>query len=256
VQQRVALRERNLGVLQGLTYADGPQAQPDAWAALQSSNSSVRVPGGESLDDLRARLTAAVLDIAAAHPGGESASSDGQGGTTHMGTCRTPHTLNTPSACLPACLMSAGQRVIVVSHGGALHALHAVARGYQARGKVANCSLTVLLAEADETVLQQQHQHQHQQPASVPGASSSSMQVAAEGHGDTQAAADDDPASPCQDSCAGAEGSSSSRAARHPSSQRCGSGCVQGGRLALLSWNEVDAQLQSETGFGGSSRAG
>jgi broad specificity phosphatase PhoE len=59
-----------MGVLQGLTYTDAPHEQPDAWAALQSDNTATKLPGGESLDELRERLTAAVLDVARTHPGG------------------------------------------------------------------------------------------------------------------------------------------------------------------------------------------
>jgi broad specificity phosphatase PhoE len=55
--------------LQGLTYTDAPHEQPDAWAALQSDNTATKLPGGESLDELRERLTAAVLDVARTHPG-------------------------------------------------------------------------------------------------------------------------------------------------------------------------------------------
>lgn len=57
-------------VLQGLTYTDAPHAEPEAWAALQSDSTATQVPGGESLDELRERLTAAVLDLARSHPGG------------------------------------------------------------------------------------------------------------------------------------------------------------------------------------------
>lgn len=56
-------------VLQGLTYTDAPHAEPEAWAALQSDSTATQVPGGESLDELRERLTAAVLDLARSHPG-------------------------------------------------------------------------------------------------------------------------------------------------------------------------------------------
>jgi broad specificity phosphatase PhoE len=73
VQQHPGLRERNLGILQGLTYAEGPAVQPEAWAALQSSSDSTRIPGGgESLDDLQQRMTAALLDIAGQYPGGHA----------------------------------------------------------------------------------------------------------------------------------------------------------------------------------------
>jgi probable phosphoglycerate mutase len=70
VQQHAGLREREIGVLQGLTRTDAPFKQPEAWAVLQSGEHSARIPGGgESLDDLRQRLTETLLDIAAQHPG-------------------------------------------------------------------------------------------------------------------------------------------------------------------------------------------
>lgn len=69
VCQHRGLRERHMGVLQGFTYTEAPHAQPEAWAALQSDDTRTRVPGGESLDELRERLTAAVLDVAHNHPG-------------------------------------------------------------------------------------------------------------------------------------------------------------------------------------------
>jgi probable phosphoglycerate mutase len=70
VQQHPGLRERNLGILQGLTYAEGPAVQPEAWAALQSSSNGTRIPGGgESLDDLQQRMTETLLDIAGQYPG-------------------------------------------------------------------------------------------------------------------------------------------------------------------------------------------
>ncbi|KAF6254738.1 pyridoxal phosphate-dependent transferase [Scenedesmus sp. NREL 46B-D3] len=109
VQQHPGLRERNLGLLQGLTYAEGPVAQPEAWAALQSSSNRTRIPGGgESLDDLQQRFTETLLDIAGQFP---------------------------------------GKRVLLVSHGGALHAAHRAARGYAARGKVINCGISIMMAE-------------------------------------------------------------------------------------------------------------
>jgi broad specificity phosphatase PhoE len=73
VQQHPGLRERNLGILQGLTYAEGPVKQPEAWAALQSSSNSTRIPGGgESLDDLQQRMTETLLDIAGQYSGGHT----------------------------------------------------------------------------------------------------------------------------------------------------------------------------------------
>eukprot|EP00882_Tetradesmus_deserticola_P024666 GHRQ01026972.1.p1 GENE.GHRQ01026972.1~~GHRQ01026972.1.p1 ORF type:complete len:355 (+),score=168.09 GHRQ01026972.1:117-1181(+) len=145
VQQHPGLRERNLGLLQGLTYAEGPVAQPAAWAALQRGSSSTRIPGGgESLNDLRQRMAATLLDIAGQYP---------------------------------------GKRVLLVSHGGALHAAHRAARGYDARGKVVNCGVSIMMAEpcssscncrrcslpgqqqrnAEQQQQEQQHQQQQQQ---------------------------------------------------------------------------------------------
>lgn len=43
--------------------------RPCVVTAQQADNTSTRVPGGESLDELRERLTAAVLDIARTHAG-------------------------------------------------------------------------------------------------------------------------------------------------------------------------------------------
>ncbi|WIA20793.1 hypothetical protein OEZ85_005153 [Tetradesmus obliquus] len=111
VQQHSGLRERHIGLLQGLTNKEAPMIQPEAWAALQSGDHASRIPGGgESLDELKQRLAQTLLEIAAQHQ---------------------------------------GQRVLVISHGGALHATHRAARGYEAHGKVSNCSISVVLAELD-----------------------------------------------------------------------------------------------------------
>jgi broad specificity phosphatase PhoE len=64
------LRERHFGHLQGLTYEEAPAAQPQAWAVMQGSCVHSRIPGGgESLQELDERIAAALLDIAATHPG-------------------------------------------------------------------------------------------------------------------------------------------------------------------------------------------
>lgn len=77
VQEHPGLRERHMGLLQGLTYAEAPVKQPMAWAALYGDSSSTRIPGGgESLNDLQERITAALLEIASWHPG------EGVGGGT------------------------------------------------------------------------------------------------------------------------------------------------------------------------------
>lgn len=46
--------------------------------------------------------------------------------------------------------------MLVVSHGGALHAVHRAARGFEAKGKVMNCSISVLLAEPVQLTPKQQ----------------------------------------------------------------------------------------------------
>lgn len=71
VHEHPGLRERHMGVLQGLTYAEAPAQQPLAWVALQSDSSSTRIPGGESLIDLQERITATLLEIASWYPGEE-----------------------------------------------------------------------------------------------------------------------------------------------------------------------------------------
>eukprot|EP00775_Hariotina_reticulata_P008455 gene8455-8639_t len=97
VQQHPGLRERHLGVLQGLTFDEAAAAEPEGWAALRSARSDAKIPGdGESLDDLQVRMVDAICEIASQHR---------------------------------------GKRVIVVSHGGALHSVHRAARGYQSMGK-------------------------------------------------------------------------------------------------------------------------
>lgn len=183
------LRERALGALTGLTYAEAPAAQPEAWAALQAPGGDVRIPGGgESLLDLRARMQHTLLELAAAHPGG---------------------------------------RLLVVSHGGALHAVHQVARGYAAPGRVGNCSVAVLMAEGRLAVAGQPRPLQNG-CCSGDGAAGTDSVV-----GSSPAAA-----------CAAADG---------------GSGRASRPLLAMLSWNDLHELakdgLFNPTGGGGDARA-
>ncbi|KAG1678972.1 hypothetical protein FOA52_013035 [Chlamydomonas sp. UWO 241] len=68
VLQVPALRERHLGVLQGLTPTEAAVSEPDALRMLRSGG---EMPGGgESVPQLRSRAAAAALSIARAHPGG------------------------------------------------------------------------------------------------------------------------------------------------------------------------------------------
>lgn len=100
------LRERALGVLQGLTYSDAAEQEPEAFLALRSRDSASAIPGGgESWNELCDRAAAALSSIAGAHP---------------------------------------GQRVVVVTHGGFINAAHHQATGHGPTGRVANCSINVL----------------------------------------------------------------------------------------------------------------
>ena len=94
VRQLPALRERDVGrLLEGVRRADAAQAAPQAFDALRRSarEPSLELPGGgESINALAARVGAALLGIARAHP---------------------------------------GERVVVVSHGGAIHAARRFAEG-------------------------------------------------------------------------------------------------------------------------------
>jgi broad specificity phosphatase PhoE len=75
VLQRADLRERNLGLLTGLTYAVAPQQQPAAWAQLQAASRDVCIDGGgESRNQLEQRAVCALQQLADAHAGGPAAS--------------------------------------------------------------------------------------------------------------------------------------------------------------------------------------
>ncbi|KAI3428708.1 hypothetical protein D9Q98_007532 [Chlorella vulgaris] len=92
VETDPSLRERCLGALQGLTLAQAAQQQPLAYAALHTRSHSGAPPRGapETLDELDARVTAALDSLAVQHP---------------------------------------GQRLLVVTHGGFLHAVQKRANG-------------------------------------------------------------------------------------------------------------------------------
>lgn len=245
VQQHPGLRERNLGVLQGLTYAEAPQAQPDAWAALQSSSSSARIPGGgESLDDLQLRMAGALLDIAAQYP---------------------------------------GKRVLLVSHGGALHAAHRAARGYAARGKVFNCGISIMMAELHSSCPsrssslpgQQQPPQQHSCEQLEQQAQCRAQGASAESGGqhnsrsncssslDGQSCKQHGSSIHLEADCRGAAAQQTCIDKSHCSSDDCGANPVKqqeasGGRMALLVWNDghelVAHGMLDASSFGGSAK--
>jgi 2,3-bisphosphoglycerate-dependent phosphoglycerate mutase len=79
------LRERHLGVLQGLTGEEAAARQPDAWKAFKSRDAGLALAGGESLGEFSRRIVGFVEEIIDRH---------------------------------------AGDRVLIVTHGGALDAVY------------------------------------------------------------------------------------------------------------------------------------
>ena len=115
------LRERRLGALQGRTTKEAHARWPQLWRAFQSDDGGAAAPrssepgadangGIESADEVRRRAGAALAEIAAAH---------------------------------------AGQRVVVVSHGGCIHsAIMAVCTDLSDVAHIGNCSITTLVPAA------------------------------------------------------------------------------------------------------------
>ncbi|HEX4985234.1 MAG TPA: histidine phosphatase family protein [Burkholderiales bacterium] len=63
------LRERHLGVLQGLTGEEAPVSQPDAWRAFKSREAAMPLEGGESLGDFSARILGFLREAVQRHAG-------------------------------------------------------------------------------------------------------------------------------------------------------------------------------------------
>lgn len=63
------LRERHLGVLQGLTGAEAAIHQPDAWEAFKSREADAALAGGESLGEFSRRIAGFIEDVLARHAG-------------------------------------------------------------------------------------------------------------------------------------------------------------------------------------------
>ena len=79
------LRERNLGVLQGLTGDEAAAMQPQAWKAFKSREAGLPLAGGEALGEFSHRIVGCVEELLDRH---------------------------------------AGKRVLIVTHGGALDAVY------------------------------------------------------------------------------------------------------------------------------------
>ena len=69
VQSHAGLIDVDYGRWQGLSPEEARRQWPELLAAWYRAPHTVRIPGGEDLDTLRARCAAAVGDIAALHPG-------------------------------------------------------------------------------------------------------------------------------------------------------------------------------------------
>jgi len=106
------LRERHLGIFQGLTMTEVQQRYPDAFARFGSGDPDYVIPDGESARQRHDRTVGCVAEIAARHP---------------------------------------GQRLVIVAHGGVLDGLlrHALAIPLDAprRYKLFNASLNTLFVQ-------------------------------------------------------------------------------------------------------------
>jgi len=64
------LRERSLGVFDGLDFAEAERRHPETWKRLMARDSEVVPEGGESTDDVYARVSAAIDRLTERHTGG------------------------------------------------------------------------------------------------------------------------------------------------------------------------------------------
>ncbi|XP_057469119.1 phosphoglycerate mutase-like protein 4 isoform X1 [Actinidia eriantha] len=117
VIQEPNLRERHLGDLQGSVFHEAAKLMPNAYQASQSARTDQEIPGGgESLDQLFNRCTSSLQRI----------------GLKHI-----------------------GERVIVVTHGGVIRALHKrAAPTERLQGKVLNASVNIFhLSSLDKWII-------------------------------------------------------------------------------------------------------
>jgi alpha-ribazole phosphatase len=66
------LRELDIGIWEGLTWAELMETYPEEWQARLADIVNYRVPGGENLLDLQARIIPAINGIAERHRGEEA----------------------------------------------------------------------------------------------------------------------------------------------------------------------------------------
>ena len=113
------LRERHLGVFQGLTWEEAEKKHPRAVAHFRRATPDWPIPGGESADQRRKRNLACMDDLAAKHP---------------------------------------GEHLLVVVHGGVLDGLMRTAMrcplAEPRRFKLLNAALNVFIRDADGWVVE------------------------------------------------------------------------------------------------------
>jgi alpha-ribazole phosphatase len=66
------LRELDIGIWEGLTWAELKERYPEEWQARLADIVNYRVPGGENLLDLQGRIIPVINDIVARHRGEEA----------------------------------------------------------------------------------------------------------------------------------------------------------------------------------------
>ena len=64
-----SLRERDLGVLEGLTTDEMPQKHPSEYQSFRNDGPDYQVPGGESFRQFCDRCSQALEEVSARHPG-------------------------------------------------------------------------------------------------------------------------------------------------------------------------------------------
>lgn len=69
VQPLDRLMDLSFGEWEGLTIEEVKTRYPDLWRAWREAPHTVRVPGGESLDDVRERCLEALREVVDRHPG-------------------------------------------------------------------------------------------------------------------------------------------------------------------------------------------
>uniref|UniRef100_A0A5B7CBG0 Putative phosphoglycerate mutase-like protein 4 isoform X2 n=1 Tax=Davidia involucrata TaxID=16924 RepID=A0A5B7CBG0_DAVIN len=116
VVQDPDLRERHLGDLQGSVLHEAAELKPNAYEACISSRTDQEIPGGgESLDQLYQRCTSSLQRVAMKH---------------------------------------IGERVVVVTHGGVVRALHKrAAPTEKMQGKILNASVNIFHISGEEWII-------------------------------------------------------------------------------------------------------